>query len=151
MLDTKSINDRGELWFDVRPHTEYGTVEIRAPDGQADPDRTMAFVEYTHALVLDLAARYEDGVPGSDLRREVLDENKWRAIRHGHEASFVTRDADGTVELGEIVDRECSRLGVEGIREIYETGSGAQRQRRLHDDEGADALCDSLRLGVVSE
>ncbi|MFB6189232.1 MAG: glutamate--cysteine ligase [Halapricum sp.] len=122
MLETDSINDRGELWYDVRPHTEYGTVEIRAPDGQADPDRTLAFVEYVHALVLDLAARYEDGEDGSDLRREVLDENKWRAIRHGHDASFVDRDGDGTVDLGEIVDR---------------------------DTDGADALCDSLRLDVV--
>jgi len=149
MLDTDSINDRGELWFDVRPHTEYGTVEIRAPDGQANPDRTMAFVEYTHALVLDLAARYEDGESGSDLRRETLDENKWRAIRHGHDASFVTRNGEGTVALEEIVDRECSRLGVDGIRDIYEVGSGSQRQRRLRESEGADALCDSLRLGIV--
>ena len=149
MLDTDSINDRGELWFDVRPHTEYGTVEIRAPDGQANPDRTMAFVEYTHALVLDLAARYEDGESGSDLRRETLDENKWRAIRHGHDASFVTRDGEDTVTLGDIVDRECSRLGVDGIRDIYEAGSGSQRQRRLRESEGADALCDSLRLGIV--
>ncbi|MEF8827275.1 MAG: glutamate--cysteine ligase, partial [Halapricum sp.] len=87
MLETGSIEDRGELWYDVRPHTEYGTVEIRAPDGQADPERTMAFVEYSHALVLDLAERYEDGESSTDLRREALDENKWRAIRHGHDAS----------------------------------------------------------------
>ena len=146
MVETDSINDRGELWFDVRPHTEYGTVEIRAPDGQADPDRAMAFVEYAHALVLDLAARYDDGESGTDMRRELLDENKWRATRHGHDASFLARDGDGTVGLGDVVYREADRLDVEGIRELYESESGAHRQRRLWDEEGVDALCDALRL-----
>ena len=148
MIETGSINDRGELWFDVRPHTEYGTVEVRAPDGQADPDRVLAFVEYVHALVLDLAARYEDGEDGYDHRREMLDENKWRAIRHGHDASFVTRDGDGTISLDEVVEREADRLDVDGIARIYEEGSGAAEQRRLREEEGPDALCDSLVLST---
>ena len=59
MVERGSINDRGELWYDVRPHTENGTVEVRAPDGQADSETVFAFVEYVHALVLDLAERYE--------------------------------------------------------------------------------------------
>jgi len=146
MIETGSVDDRGELWFDIRPHTEYGTVEVRAPDGQADPGRTLAFVKYTHALVVELAERYADGEPGSALRREVLDENKWRAIRHGHDASFVTRDGTGTVDLGTVVDREADRLGVEGIREIYEAGSGAAAQRTHRRERGADALCESLVL-----
>jgi len=41
----------------------------------------MAFVEYVHALVEDLAARYDDGESATDARREFLDENKWRALR----------------------------------------------------------------------
>jgi len=48
MLETESINDRGELWYDVRPHTAHGTVELRTPDGQADPEIVLAFVEYAH-------------------------------------------------------------------------------------------------------
>ncbi|PSQ27986.1 carboxylate--amine ligase [Halobacteriales archaeon QS_9_68_17] len=150
MIETGSINDRGELWYDVRPHTDHGTVEVRTPDGQADPDRVLAFAEYTWALVVDLAERYEDSAgptraAGGGLRRETLDENKWRAIRHGHDAAFVTRDGDDTVGLGELVDRECERLGVSGIRDLYDDESGASRQRRLH-EEGLDALCESLML-----
>ena len=146
MVETDSIDDRGELWYDVRPHTGIGTVEVRTPDGQADPDRVMAFVEYVHALVTDLAARYEDGETGRQHRRELLDENKWRAIRHGQEAALLDRDMETTVDLGELVDRECERLGVDGIRRVYETESGAKTQRRLHDGEGMDALCRALRL-----
>ncbi|MFB6163695.1 MAG: glutamate--cysteine ligase [Haloarculaceae archaeon] len=146
MLETGSINDRGELWYDVRPHSELGTVEIRTPDSQADTDRVMAFVEYAHALVTDLAERYEDGEDGRRHRRELLDENKWRATRYGQEASLLSRDCSEAIALGELVDRECERLGVSGIREVYEAESGAARQRRLLDQRGMDALCESLLL-----
>ncbi|PSP64643.1 carboxylate--amine ligase [Halobacteriales archaeon QH_8_67_27] len=146
MLATDSIDDRGELWFDVRPHSSHGTVEVRTPDGQADPDRVLAFVEYTHALVEDLAARYEDGESGTDFRRELYDENKWRAMRHGHDAELLGREFESTTGLGELVDREAERLGVDGIVDLYDAESGARRQRRLRDEAGVDALCESLRL-----
>src|SRR6056297_470976 len=58
MVETDSIADRGELWFDVRPHTGHGTVEVRAPDAQRDPKVTLALVEYVRALVVDYAERY---------------------------------------------------------------------------------------------
>ncbi len=146
MLEADSIRDRGELWYDVRPHTEHGTVEIRTPDGQADPDIVLAFVEYCHALVEALAEEYEDGTTGERHRRELLDENKWRAIRNGHDATFIDRDLEGTVGLGEVVDRECERLGIDGIKDVYDAPSGADTQRRLRQDEGEDALCESLLL-----
>ncbi|MGM0590152.1 MAG: glutamate--cysteine ligase [Halobacteriota archaeon] len=146
MVETESINDRGELWFDVRPHTVHGTVEVRTPDSQADPERVLAFVEYVQALVLDLGERYEDGESPTRIRRELLDENKWRAIRHGHEASFIDRDRESVISLGEFVDGECDRLDVTGLRALYEAESGAVRQRRLLETEGLDALCESLLL-----
>ena len=153
MVEHGSIEDRGELWFDVRPHTGHGTVEVRTPDGQSDPDVVCALVEYVHALVVDLAERYEDEVEpepsaGSDdgLRRELLDENKWRAIRHGRGASFVDRDGDSVVDLATVVDRECDRLDVEGLRSLLERESGASRQRRIREERGMDALCRDLQI-----
>jgi len=145
MIETGSIGDRGELWYDVRPHTGLGTVEVRTPDAQADPAVAMAFVEYVRALVLDYAARYEDGESGTRMRRELLDENKWRATRHGQDASFLTPEGE-VVEIGAVVERECDRLGLTGIRDVYDGESGAERQRRLREDEGEDALCASLLL-----
>jgi carboxylate-amine ligase len=151
MLGTDSVNDRGELWYDVRPHSGLGTVEVRAPDGQADPDRVMALVEYVHALVIDLCERYEDGEPGRAHRRELLDENKWRAIRHGQGTALLDKDMETTTDLGEIVTREADRLDVPAIRELYEAESGATRQRRLREEAGEDALCESLRLTHSNE
>ncbi len=146
MLDSGSINDHGELWYDVRPHTTHGTVEVRTPDGQSDPEVVLAFVEYVHTLVMDLAARYEDNETTDSLRRELLDENKWRAIRHGHEASFITQDGTGTLSLGDFVDTECDRLGVKGLRTVFDRDSGSSHQRQLMAADGLEGLCESLVL-----
>ncbi|MFB6094247.1 MAG: glutamate--cysteine ligase [Halanaeroarchaeum sp.] len=143
MLQTGSIEDRGELWFDVRPHSGHGTVEVRVPDAQHRAERVVALVEYVHALVVDLAARYEDGEAGTDVRRELLDENKWRALRDGHDATLL--DRDGTVRsLETVVNREADRLGVDGIVDLYEAESGAARQRRILATAGPDALRESI-------
>jgi len=145
MVETDSIDDRGELWFDVRPHSGHGTVEVRTPDGQHRRDYVVAFVEYVHALVESMADRYEDGEANTDTRCEYLDENKWRAMRHGHDVSLLTPDGS-TASLGELVDRECDRLGVDGLRTIYEEESGATRQRRLRHDEGVATLAENLLI-----
>ncbi|MFB6267971.1 MAG: glutamate--cysteine ligase [Halodesulfurarchaeum sp.] len=144
MLETGSIEDRGELWFDVRPHSGLGTVEIRVPDAQ---DRTVhvdAFVEYAHALVIDLAARFEDGEEGQPIRRELLDENKWRALRTGHSCELIDRDGDGVVSLETVVERECTRLGIDGLRAVLDAESGAARQRRVLEGSGSSALRSAL-------
>ena len=144
MLETDAIEDRGELWYDVRPHSEHGTVEVRIFDGQHDPDRVAAFVEYTHALVVDLAERYEDGEQGYDHRRELLDENKWRALRHGQDAELLGREWNQSIPLDRLVEREADRLGVPALVDLVESESGASRQRRIRIQDGVDALCDSL-------
>lgn len=151
LLETNSIRDRGELWYDVRPHTEHGTVEIRSPDSQADPDRVMAFVEYIHALVYELSDEYEAGVRSTKIRRELLDENKWRAIRYGQNASFISKDGSEEIELATIVHRECKRLGISGIQAIHDDESGAEMQRRLLREDGRKALQRELVLSPVNE
>ncbi len=156
MLELDRIADRGELWFDVRPHTDHGTVEVRAPDGQSDPAVVAALADYVHRLVVDLAERYadeSDPAPPADvavddggegLRRELLDENKWRAIRHGRDADFVDRDGESTVSLATHVDREADRLGATGLRDLLDRESGTARQRRLAAESGLDSLCADL-------
>ncbi len=145
MVASGSIRDRGELWYDVRPHTGHGTVEVRAPDAQRDPERVMAFVEAVHALVVDLAERHEDGESAPHLRRELLDENRWRATRHGHEATFLARDG-GAIPLDRAVHRLSDRLDLDGLPALLERASGAERQRRHRERDGPDALYDSLVL-----
>jgi carboxylate-amine ligase len=151
MLETGAIDDRGELWYDVRPHAGHGTVEVRAPDSQGDLDRAVAFVRYVHALVTDLAERYEDGESAGGLRREFLDENKWRAVRYGRDAAFVDPDAGGETTLEEFVARERDRLGPTGLRAVLDGESGTARQRRLREAGGLSALCDGLLLDATPD
>jgi carboxylate-amine ligase len=149
MVEQGSVEDRGELWFDVRPHTGHGTVEIRTPDGQVDPAVVDAFVEGIHAMVIDLAERYEDGKRdslGAGLRRELLDENKWRATRHGHDATFVDRDGESTIDLTTAIERTCDRIGNDALTALLDRESGSRRQRRIHEERGSEALRESLVL-----
>jgi carboxylate-amine ligase len=146
LVDEDVVRDRGELWFDVRPHTGLGTVEFRVPDAQRDPDRVADFAAYVAELVRDLRERYADGASGSDPRREYLDANKWRALRYGREATFLDRGG-GTIGLGEWVDRESERTGGDAIRTLRDAPGGAERQRRYRDSDGLDGLCAALRLG----
>jgi len=145
MLETDAIKDSGELWYDVRPHTGIGTVEVRIPDAQDRVGHVDGIVEYVHALVIDLAKRYEDGESATEMRRELLDENKWRATRHGHETDLIQPDGR-TVSLGELVEREVDRLGVSGLRDLYEAESGAKRQRRILEESGPAALREALYI-----
>jgi len=146
MLETDSIEDRGELWYDVRPHSGLGTVEVRVPDAQRDPEVVLTFVEYVRAAVLDLAARYEDGESSSRYRRELLDESKWRAMRYGHDAALLTRDMTETRPLAELVEAEAARLNVPDLGGLAARESRAAAQRRLRAAEGLDGLCESLVL-----
>ena len=146
MVDLDAICDRGEIWFDVRPHTEHGTVEVRSPDAQAEEWRTMAFVEYVHALILDLAQQYEAQEPATTVRREILDENKWRAIRHGREATFIRPGMDATVSLDSIISEEAHRLGIEGITRLLEEASGAEKQRSVARRDGISSVPPTLML-----
>lgn len=146
MVELGAIRDRGEIWFDVRPHTELGTVEVRTPDAQAAEWRVLAIVEYIHALVMDRAMAYDDGASPTPVRREILDENKWRAIRHGRGASFIQPNMQSAIALSEIVREETDRLGINGIERLLEAESGAVKQRRIAEDYGIEAVPAHLML-----
>lgn len=144
LLSAGAIEDRGELWYDVRPHTALGTVEIRIPDTQRERARVEWFLEYLHALVLDLAADYEDNAAPTPVRQEILAQNKWQAVRFGRGATFL--DSEGkTYTLADFVTAETERLGVDGLRCLYDAESPATRQRRLR-EQSQRALYDGLLL-----
>ena len=143
MVEDGSVADRGEIWWDVRPHTDYGTVEIRSPDAQTSLERSFAFVALCRALVLGLAESDDH----TDPRRELLNENKWRAARYGHDASFM-RLGGGTVALderfGEVLDSLNTPYGDE-ILALADT-SGAARQREAYREGGTETVKDAVRI-----
>lgn len=166
LIQTDSIRDRGEIWFDVRPHTEYGTVEVRTPDAHADEAVVLAIVEYVTRLteaLTDAHKRGADGDPSAhatahppwarppsggdtDSALAILEENKWRAIRYGHEAAFIDRRGEETIDLEAIVADEIDRLDLDRLGGLLEGPSGAARQRAVLEREGPEALRQSIIL-----
>jgi glutamate---cysteine ligase / carboxylate-amine ligase len=139
MIDAKAIADYTYLWHDVRPHPQFGTVEIRVADSQTRIEHTLALAALIQALVRELSEHFEDGRQLSSYPFEVLDENKWLAARHGLDGELVdlpTSDRVATRALARrLVDRvreHCQDLGslddLAGIDDLLERGNGAARQ-----------------------
>jgi carboxylate-amine ligase len=136
-----NIPDSSWFWWDVRPHPRHGTVELRVPDAQADPNYAVALAALTQCLV----ATAEEHAP-QDAR--FVSENKWRAIRRGLDArlyDFDTREEKGARETARnLVARlrpVSQDLGCEeelgGVLEILDRGNGAELQRAAYERRGS--------------
>jgi carboxylate-amine ligase len=136
-----SIPDYSLCWWDARPHPRLGTVELRAPDVQTETGRTCSLA----ALAQCLVATADEQPPESPLFTE---ENKWRATRNGLDANlhdFSTgRSATARETARSLVkslhavsqDLGCE-AELEGVVEIAEGGTGADRQRAVFSKRGS--------------
>lgn len=93
LLETKSIREHTEIWWTVRPHQSYGTVEIRAADAQPDLRLSLALCAFQVALVHRAMRLYDDGALPAPARPRDLEENLWRAIRWGMSDGLIDFDA----------------------------------------------------------
>jgi carboxylate-amine ligase len=139
MMRGGAIPDYTYLWWDVRPHPNLGTVELRVFDQQTRVELTIGFAALSQALAHRLASEYEDGVPSIEHPHELIDDNKVRAALVGIEGKLIDFDHGMEVSaeemaLGVIEDlREDARaLGCEeelaGLADLVEIGTGARRQ-----------------------
>lgn len=142
MVDTGVMEDYTWLWYDVRPHPNFGTVEIRAMDAQTHVEHTLGLAALIQAMVKELAEHYEAGKELAAYPYEMLDENKWLASRHGLEGELVDLPERETVSAKALAKRLFDRLlehaqdlggadDLEGIRDLLEHGNGAFRQRKV--------------------
>jgi carboxylate-amine ligase len=139
MVDSGVMEDYTYLWYDVRPHPRLGTVEIRVCDSQTRVEHTLALAALVQAMVHQLAADYEDGRRPEPVAWQMLDENKWLAARHGLAGELVslpdgarraTRDVarELLAEAREHAEELGSAAELEGIQDLIDRGSGAERQ-----------------------
>jgi carboxylate-amine ligase len=154
LVASGSIPDSSWCWWDARPHLKFGTVELRAPDVQTDASHTAALV----ALVQCLVAGADGRAPEEPL---FVTENKWRAVRHGMDATFydfadgrsvqARALARGLVEELRPVAQELScEAELEGVLEIVERGTGASLQRGAFGKSGSlEDLVDRLAEATV--
>ena len=139
MVESGVMEDYTYLWYDVRPHPNFGTIEIRACDAQTRVEHTIALAALIQAMVKELAEHYESGQRLSDYPWEMLDENKWLASRHGLEGELVDLPSNERVAAKALARRLVDRLrehaqdlgaedALEGIEDLLARGNGAARQ-----------------------
>jgi glutamate---cysteine ligase / carboxylate-amine ligase len=144
MVDSGVMEDYTYLWYDVRPHPRFGTVEVRACDAQTRVEHTLALAALTHAMVKELCEHYDEGKPLTPYPWQMLDENKWLAARHGLDGQLVdlpSSDRVGTRDLARrLVDRlrpHAEDLGsagdLDGIADLLTRGTGADRQTLVYE------------------
>ncbi len=80
---TGSVTEPAQLWWSVRPHLDFSTVEIRICDGQPDLGEAQSLAAFAASLAARIARAHDEGEPLPDLPHRLIEENFWRAIRHG--------------------------------------------------------------------
>jgi carboxylate-amine ligase len=132
---TGSIVEYTQVWWSVRPHPAFGTVEVRMCDCQITAQESEALASLIVACVAQAARDVDEGVPSSDLPRRLIDENVWRAIRHGLDGQMIDLERETlfpTAEAAERLLRWCEPARAEvGAEVSLPAENGAQRQRKL--------------------
>ena len=141
---TGCIADYTHIWWDIRLHPRYGTVEIRICDAVSRIEDAVALAAFCQALVKLYSERFDAGEEIPSYHRILTSENKWLAARYGLEAPVMdlATGRRNRIPVAQLVRRtlkeiepHARELGaeseLEGIREILGRGNGADRQRRV--------------------
>ncbi len=89
LYDTRSINEHTQLWWSVRPHLAFPTVEIRIADGQPDLAESRSLAALSVALTARIARALDEGEPIVQQPHRLIEENMWRAIRYGLSGELI--------------------------------------------------------------
>jgi glutamate---cysteine ligase / carboxylate-amine ligase len=137
LVRTRSIVEYTQVWWSVRPHFSFGTVEVRICDAQMTAQESEGLAALIMACVAQAARDVDDGVPFTDLPRRLIEENFWRAIRHGLDGDLLDLDRAESYPAAEAVDRllawSAPMRAELGIDVALPSLNGAQRQRRVTD------------------
>jgi carboxylate-amine ligase len=137
LVATNSIVEYTQVWWSVRPHFSFGTVEVRICDAQGTAAESDALAALIVACVAQ-AARDEDegrvGGAGSDLPRRVIEENFWRAIRFGMDGNLIDHatfeEQSAQAAVADLLSWTAPMRAELAIDPVLPTLNGAQRQRR---------------------
>jgi carboxylate-amine ligase len=92
LVGTGFITSIRDIWWDVRPHNNFGTVEVRVCDMPGSLDDCLALAALTQCLVVALSEDIDEGTYQHDHHPMVVRQNKWRAARYGLDAALVDSD-----------------------------------------------------------
>ena len=162
LIKTQTIASIKEVWWDVRPHPTYGTVELRICDGLPTIAEVGMVAALSQCLVDTFDREIDKGYTLPTPRRWVVQENKWRAARYGLDASIIVGQdgvqpvRDALRELVQDMRSTAERLGcreqLDLVEQVLEGGASYQRQRAVAAASGGDltAVVDSLLAEFVA-
>jgi carboxylate-amine ligase len=158
LISSKTIESIREVWWDIRPHPNFGTVELRVCDGIPTLDEISVVAAMAQSLVESLDRQLDKGYTLPQPRMWLVRENKWRAARYGLDAQIVVDDRgqevrpvkEAILDLAEDLEPIARKLGcaeeLMQVERIIERGASYQRQRAVAEANGGDlrAVVDSL-------
>jgi len=141
LVNTNSIVEYTQVWWSIRPHFSFGTVEVRICDAQSTAQEAEALTALIVAAVAQAARDEDERVPtiafgggASDPPGRLIEENFWRAIRHGLDGRLIDLERGVEVPAAATADRLLewtAPVRAElGIEPVFPAANGAQRQRR---------------------
>src|SRR4051794_18757978 len=143
LIHMNCIQDGSKIWWDVRPHYIFPTLEFRVCDIPTRVDDTIAVAALFQAIVAKLYTLIDKNLGFRLYRRMLIQENKWRAVRYGLEGKLIDFGkqtevpvSDLVMELLEFVDDVVDELGsrkeIEHVRTILQRGTSADRQLQVY-------------------
>jgi len=147
LIKTNCIDNAKKIWWDIRPHPFFNTIEFRVCDIPMRADETIALAALIQATVAKLYKLYTANQGFRLYRRALIMENKWRAARYGLDGKLIDFGKQKEVPardliheyldfVDDVVDELESREELEYIHKMLETGSGADRQLRVFQETG---------------
>jgi glutamate---cysteine ligase / carboxylate-amine ligase len=147
LIKTNCIDNAKKIWWDIRPHPFFNTIEFRVCDIPMRADETIALAALIQATVAKLYKLYTANQGFRLYRRALIMENKWRAARYGLDGKLIDFGKQKEVPardlvrefldfVDDVVDELDSREELEHIHRMLESGSGADRQLRVFQETG---------------
>jgi glutamate---cysteine ligase / carboxylate-amine ligase len=132
---TASIVEYTQVWWSIRPHLSFGTVEVRICDAQATAAESDGLAALIAACVAQAARDIDEGVPFTDLPNRLIEENVWRALRYGLAGELLDLDRlepyPGASALERLLEWTAPMRSELGIDVALPSLNGSQRQRRM--------------------
>lgn len=170
LVNAKAIESVREVWWDIRPHPGFGTVELRVCDGLPTLNEVVGLTAFIQALVVWLGEQYDEGVYLPVHRHWIVRENKWRAARWSIDAEIIMDEEGSLKKLSEDIEQwletltpVSKRLGSHSelmyVQQMMKMGPSYRRQRQVYKETGdyrqvMDALVKELRenlpIGAIS-
>jgi len=147
LVQLNCIDTGKKIWWDLRPHPVFGTLEFRMFDVATKVDDALAIAALTQAIVVKLHRLYTGNMGWRLYRRALIEENKWRAARYGINGKQIEFEKEKEVAtkqlipellefVDDVVDELGSRSAVEHVHTILRDGTSAERQMRVFEKTG---------------